>query len=334
MTITVNQSLTTGIFPQKLKIAKVSPLYKNSDATFIENYRPISLLTVISKKFEKVIFQQINKYFTENKLFSNSQYGFRKNHSTELSALELIDRLTKYMNNGDIPVTIFLDLSKAFDTLNHSIVLDKLKHYGIKDCALNLLSSYLSDRQQYVQINNIKSSLLPVGVPQGSILGPLLLIIYVNDFTNASDIFKIISYADDSTLLAKLSDFNNRDNKENINVLLNRELEKNCVWLKINRLSLNTSKSKFMFFYQRQKRVSIPNIKIYITYLQCIDNFNFLGLTFNKHLGWADHVNKLSNKICKIIGIMNKLKFQLPQNILLTIYNSLILSQLNYCLLG
>ena len=295
MTITVNQSLTTGIFPQKLKIAKVSPLFKNSDATIIDNYRPISLLTVISKIFEKVIFQQINKYFTENKLFNISQYGFRKNHSTELAALELIDRLTTYMNNGDIPITIFLDLSKAFDTLNHSILLDKLKHYGIKDCALNLLNSYLSDRQQFVQINNIKSSLLPVktGVPQGSILGPLLFIIYLNDFTNASDIFKIISYADDSTLLAKLSDFNNRDNKENINVLLNRELNKICVWLKVNRLSLNTSKSKFMLFYQRQKRVTISNIKINNTDLRCIDNFNFLGLTFNKHLGWADHVNKL-----------------------------------------
>ena len=99
------------------------------------------------------------------------------------------------MNNGDIPITIFLDLSKAFDTLNHSILLDKTKHYGIKDCALNLLNSYLSDRQQYVQINSIKSSLLPVktGVPQGSIFGPLLFIIYLNDFKNASDIFKIIS---------------------------------------------------------------------------------------------------------------------------------------------
>ena len=113
LTITVNQSLTTGIFPQKIKIAKVSPLYKNSDATIFKNYRPISLLTVISKIFEKVIFQQINKYFTENKLFNISQYGFRKNHSPELAALELIDRLTTYMNNGDILITIFLDLSKA-----------------------------------------------------------------------------------------------------------------------------------------------------------------------------------------------------------------------------
>ena len=219
--------------------------------------------------------------------------------------------------------------------MHHSILLDKLKHSGIKDCALNLLNSYLSDRQQFVQIDNSKSSLLPVktGVPQGSILGPLLFIIYLNDFTNASDIFKIISYADD-TLLAKLSDFINRGNKENSNVLVNRELEKNCVWLKINRLSLNTGKSKFMPFYQRQKRVAIPNIKINNTDFQCIDNFNFWGLIFNKHLGWADHVNKLSNIICKIIGIMNKLKFQLPQNILLTIYNSLILSQLNYCLLA
>ena len=140
--------------------------------------------------------------------------------------------------------------------------------------------------------------MVDIGPPTiiGSILGPLLFIIYLNDFTNASDIFKIILYADDSTLLARLSDFNNRDNKENNNVLLNTGLEKNCVWLKINRLSLNISKSKFMFFISVKKRVAIPNIKINKTDLQCIDNFNFLGLTFHKHLGWADHVNKLSNK--------------------------------------
>ena len=224
MTLTVSQSLTTGIFPLKLKIGKVSPLCANSDATIIENYIHISLLTVIANFFEKVIFQQINTYFTENKIFNISQYGFHDKHSTELVALELIDKLTTYMNNGDIHITIFLDLSKAFDTLNHALLFDNLKHYGIKDGALNLLNSYLSDRQQFVQINNNKSSLLPVktGVPLGSILGPLLFIIYLNDFTKASDIFKIISLADGSTLLAKLSDFINRDNKKNINVLLNR----------------------------------------------------------------------------------------------------------------
>ena len=135
------------------------------------------------------------------------------------------------MNNGDMPITIFLDLSEAFDTLNHTILLGKLKHYGIKDCAFNLLNSYLSDRQQFVQINNIKSSLLPVktGVPQGSILGPLLFIIYLNDFTHTSDVFKMISYADDSTLLTKLRDLINRDNKKNNNDLLKRVRKKLCL---------------------------------------------------------------------------------------------------------
>ena len=194
------------------------------------------------------------------------------------------------MNNGDINITIFLDLSKAFNTFNPSILLDKLKHYGIKDGALNLLNSYLSDRQQFVQINNIKSIPLPVkaGVP-GSILGLLVFIIYLSDFTNASNIFQIILYADDSTLLA-LSDFINCGNKKNINDLLNKELEKNCVCLKINRLSLTNSKSKFMFFYQCQKIVTIPNIKINNIDLQFTI---FFWLTFNKHLGWADHDNKL-----------------------------------------
>ena len=126
----------------------------------MDNYRPVSLLPVISKVFEKIVFRQVYEYFTKNKLLYKSQYGFRNNHSTELASLELIDRFSYYMDNGQIPISIFLDLSKAFDTLNHSILLQKLKHYGIENTPLKWFQSYLTDRVQYVKHDGIKSTVM------------------------------------------------------------------------------------------------------------------------------------------------------------------------------
>ena len=139
MTTTVNQSLTTGIFPDNLKLAKVIPLFKKGDPTSINNYRPISLLPALSKIFERVIYNQINNYFTLNNLYYEVQYGFRSKHSTELAALHIIYTITSKMEKDNIPITIYLDLSKAFDTLNHTILLDKLKFYGIQSSSLNLI---------------------------------------------------------------------------------------------------------------------------------------------------------------------------------------------------
>ena len=164
----INQSLHTGIFPDKLKLAKVIPVFKKGDRTKLDNYRPISILPEISKIFERTIFDQLYIHFTHNNLFYESQYGFRKKHSTELAVLELIDRITQSLDNGQTPVNIYLDLSKAFDTLDHNILLHKLWHYGVNDSALKLLSSYLSNRKQYVNYRNCNSELTPlrVGVPQ------------------------------------------------------------------------------------------------------------------------------------------------------------------------
>ena len=168
-----------------------------------ELYIRISLLPVISKVLEKIIANQLSKYFEDNKLFNDNQYGFRTGLSTEYATIELTDRQISNMDRNEIPFSIFLDLSKAFDTLDHSILLQQLNHYGIDGKALQLCESYLTNRTQYVEINGVKSGALPIttGVPQGSILGPLFFIIYINDFSFASKAFTFISYADDTNTL-------------------------------------------------------------------------------------------------------------------------------------
>ena len=183
---------------------------------------------------------QLKQYLEEHNLLYKSQYGFRENHSTEYAALELIHHISNNLDNGKVPFSIFLDLSKAFDTLDHTILTQKLKHYGIKGCALKLLSN----RKQYVELNNVKSAMCEIktGVSQGSILGPLLFVIYVNDIYKASSILHAINYADDTTLTANLEDFSAKTRKELENKI-NQEINKINIWLKANRLSLNTHKS-------------------------------------------------------------------------------------------
>ena len=149
LTIIISQSLSTGIFPNSLKIAKVIPLFKKDNDKVVDNYRPISLLPVLSKVFEKCVFNQLYDYFQKYKLFYSSQYGFRKLHSTELACLELVDRIFQELDRGELPIAIFIDLSKAFDTLDHQILLSKLKYYGADDTSLKLFSSYLSNRNQF-----------------------------------------------------------------------------------------------------------------------------------------------------------------------------------------
>ena len=251
--------------------------------------------------------------------------------------MELVDKLTQQLEKKETPLCIFIDLSKAFDTLDHSILLSKLQHYGLNSLALKWFSSYLSDRQQFVEIDGIKSEInnINTGVPQGSTLGPLLFVIYMNDINKVSNIFKAILYADDTSLNSTLSLFSNPQNNrlsENINL----ELDKISAWMRANKLSLNISKTKYMVFrYSQRSLNTIPklNLKIENTIIEKVSNFNFLGLTINENMSWKNHISNVGRKISKTIGIMRKVKKFVNSNILLKIYNALILSRLHYGIL-
>ena len=323
-----NQIIHTGEFPRQLKIARVKPLFKKGDETSFSNYRPISLLPSISKIFENVMAAQLVDYFTTNNLFCIQQFGFRPGHSTELAALRLANHLITVMDNCKVPTNIYIDLSKAFDTLNFDILLKKLEHYGINESAKRLIHSYLTDRLQFVEFKSYKSTylLISTGVPQGSVLGPLLFLIYINDLPLMSNIFSMLMYADDTTLYCNIDQYVNED-------VINVELAKLSEWLGANKSALNISKTKFMVFHTSNRAVQYPNLKINNTDIEHVFEFNFLGVMFNSQMNWNTHINYIASKISRTVGILYRLKDIYPQSVLLTLYNTLILPHFHYCLL-
>ena len=328
-----NLSISTGIVPEKLKIAKVIPIYKKQDHEVLSNYRPVSLLPCFSKILERLVFDRSVDYINTHEILNDKQFGFRSNHSTSMAIIELVDKINTAVEKNETTIAIFLDLSKAFDTIDHNILLYKLEHYGFRGIVLDWFKNYLSNRKQYVSYNSCDSDLKDIicGVPQGSILGPLLFILYVNDITNSSNVLDFILFADDTTI-----DYSHKDIESQIS-LINDELKEVSNWFKANKLSVNASKTNCMVLgTPHMTSVKVQNdlhIKLDGTLLERVKHTKFLGILIDECLTWKVHIDCISKTLSRNIGVMNKLKHFVPDRILHTLYCTLILPYLNYGIL-
>ena len=322
-----NQSFIEGIFPDSMKIAKIKPLYKSGEKNVFTNYRPVSLLPQLSKVLEKLFNARLENFIDKHNILSDNQYGFRSNRSTSEALLELVEKITTAMDKKKYTLGVFIDLKKAFDTIDHELLIKKLEFYGVRGVALTWLASYLNNRKQYVDLNGEISAYLTVlcGVPQGSILGPKLFIIYINDICNVSKILDLILFADDTNI------FYTGNNIVELCKQLCVELDKLNIWFAVNKLSLNVSKTNYMIFCKKR----IPSdLKVCINSIDIdrVTQSKFLGVTVDEKLSWKEHIHRVNNKLCKSLAIMYKAKCKLNEKALQSIYYALFYPYMNYCL--
>ena len=330
-----NLSLKTGYIPESYKCARIVPIFKSGNHSEFTNYRPISLLSSFSKLLEKLVAHQMFRYLNKYDILYNYQFGFRPKHDTNQPIIHLLDRIYTGLNK-DIPeytLGIFLDLKKAFDTVDHDILLEKLKHYGFKNISNLWFKNYLSDRTQFVSINDHNSSTTTIncGVPQGSVLGPLLFLLYINDLPNATKFFTSL-FADDTALSMSSSDLGDLYRRANI------ELDKAAEWFNTNKLTLNVSKTKYIMFRKKNMKIypEVHRLHIGVEDIErigfgCRDEyFKFVGMKIDEFLTWEYHIKHIENKVSSANFALNRTKYLLPANVRKIIYNSLVKSHIEY----
>ena len=296
----INSSFANGCFPANLKIALIKPMFKKGDPQRMDSYRPISLLPGFSKLFELAMCRRLLKFMNDCSLFSSNQHGFLRGKSTQTAIYQFVQSVLKYLENGEAALGMFLDLSKAYDCLDRGLLVKKLQRYGIRGNTLKWLTSYLNERTQIVGVNKRgefrKSKMLfnDSGIAQGSILGPILFVIFINDIYSVTDRpgQTIINYADDTNLLT--------GHKTTYQLLIDSKhlLSKTSNWFTGNRLTLNSEKTSLIFFRTKQSKLEkIYNLDLTNINLPVSENTKFLGLYINENLDWNFHISKLLKKL-------------------------------------
>ena len=322
----INKSFDEGKFPKMLKTARVVPIHKEGSKTDVANYRPISLLSSFSKIYEKLMHKRLLTFLDHNEVLFENQYGFRPGRSCEHALLNAQNTILNSLNKNEVALLLLIDFSKAFDMVDHDILLNKLYHYGVRGIAHKWFKSYLENRKQFVSIEGHNSSheTQQYGVPQGSILGPLLFIIYINDFPGVSKLAKFIMYADDANII-----ITGMSVDEVYQKLFNLSSEI-LNWVNSNGLAINLKKTKYMVFARNQ---TIPNheYKLANVLIERKTEARFLGVIIDEKLTWAKHIETVKSKMARYLGVMYRIRTRIPIQPRLQIFHSFVQSHLNFC---
>ena len=337
-----NNCMRNGVFPNELKVGNISPIYKNGNEEHLENYRPVSTLPIFSKIFEKIIYSRLYNFLISKNILHENQFGFRKGHSTSHALNYSVEEINKELISGKHVVGIFIDLSKAFDTINHEKLLFKLNRYGIRGTPLSLISDYLSNRTQYTSVLGEKSEKLDIkyGVPQGSVLGPLLFLLYINDLINSSNLGKFVLYADDTNI------FISGSTKRDTYVKANNVLKSVNSYMISNQLHINLSKCKYIYFQPKlnvadrnscerarpfaEKQSEQRQLYINGTVIKQVSEIKFLGVILDENLSWIPHIEYLAKKLRSCTGSLSRIRHVIPKEIYINLYHTLFESHLTY----